>query len=259
MSIATIERVLSVHHWNESLFSFKTSRPAALRFRNGHFVMVGLMVDQKPVMRAYSIASPSTAEELEFFSIKVPDGRLTSRLQHVQPGDEVLVGRKPVGTLVLDDLRPGRNLYLLATGTGLAPFMSMVRDMEVYERFERVIVVHGVRYVSELAYARELEQDLPQHEYLGEMIRAQLKYYPTCTREPFRVTGRIPELIRSGRLAADLGLPQLSPETDRIMICGSVPALDDIRGVIDAMGFEASPATGEQGDYVFERAFAESK
>ncbi|MGE0348421.1 ferredoxin--NADP reductase [Hydrogenophaga sp.] len=257
MSAITTQRVTSVRHWNDTLFSFTTTRAPGLRFRNGHFVMVGLPVAGKPLMRAYSIASPNHAEELEFFSIKVPDGALTSRLQHLHEGDEVLVGSKAVGTLVLDDLRPGRHLYLLATGTGLAPFMSLVRDPEVYERFERVVLVHGVRYVSELAYAEDLQVNLPNDEYLGEQVARGLVYYPTCTREPFKVTGRIPDLIRSGRLAQDLGLPPLSPASDRVMICGNPPALAEIRAELDARGFEASPCTGEAGDYVFERAFVE--
>lgn len=257
MSTSTVERVTAVHHWNDELFSFTTTRSPGLRFRNGHFLMLGLPVDGRPVMRAYSIASPGHADELEFFSIKVPNGLLTSRLQHVREGDEVLVGRKAVGTLVLDDLRPGRTVYLLSTGTGLAPFMSIVRDPEVYDRFERVVLVHGVRYVSELAYADELQLRLPHDEHLGELVSRQLTYYPTCTREPFRVTGRIPDLLRSGQLARDLGLPPLSPEHDRVMICGNPSALVNIRAELDARGFVVSPGTGEVGDYVVERAFAE--
>lgn len=257
MSTTTLERVTSVRHWSGDLFSFTTTRAPSLRFRNGHFIMVGLSVDGRPLMRAYSIASPCHAEELEFFSIKVQSGMLTSRLQHVSEGDEVLVGKKAVGTLVLDDLRPGRTVYLLATGTGLAPFMSIVRDPEVYERFERVVLVHGVRYVSELAYAEELQCRLPTDDYLGEAVSRQFTYYPTCTREPFRVTGRIPELIRSGKLARDLGLPPLSPSHDRLMICGNPSALADIRAELDARGFAVSASTGEAGDYVYERAFVE--
>lgn len=257
MTAITTQRVTSVRHWNDTLFSFTTTRAPGLRFRNGHFVMVGLPVQGKPLMRAYSIASPGVAEELEFFSIKVQDGALTSRLQHLREGDEVLVGSKTVGTLVLDDLRPGRNVYLLATGTGLAPFMSIVRDPEIYERFERVVLVHGVRYVSELAYADELQTRLPADEYLGGLVSRGLVYYPTCTREPFRVTGRIPELIRSGKLTEDLGLPPLSPHSDRVMICGNPSALGDIRAELDGRGFEVSAGTGEQGDYVYERAFVE--
>ncbi|WP_038203255.1 ferredoxin--NADP reductase [Xenophilus azovorans] len=257
MSATTLECISSVRHWNDSLFSFTTTRAPGLRFRNGQFVMVGLPTEDRPLMRAYSIASPGHAEELEFFSIKVQDGALTSRLQHVREGDEVLVGRKAVGTLVLDDLRPGRTVYLLATGTGLAPFMSIVRDPEVYERFDRVVLVHGVRYVSELAYADELQSRLPSDAYLGEAVSRQLTYYPTCTREPFRVTGRIPDLIRSGKLACDLGLPPMSPESDRVMICGNPAALVDIRAELDARGFTVSAGTGEAGDYVYERAFVE--
>src|SRR6185503_19471839 len=188
-NIAT-ERVLHVHHWNDTLFSFRTTRDPALRFRNGHFVMLGLHVEGKPLMRAYSVASANHDEHLEFFSIKVPNGPLTSRLQHLKPGDEVIVGRKPVGTLVLDDLRPGRHLYLMSTGTGLAPFISIVQDLDAYERFEKVVLIHGVRQVSELAYADFIERELPDNEYIGEMVRDKLVYYPTVTREPFRHQGR---------------------------------------------------------------------
>lgn len=257
MSALTSERVLSVRHWSEGLFSFTTTRSAGLRFRNGHFVMIGLRVEGKPLLRAYSIASPSHAEHLEFLSVKVPHGQLTSRLQHLRPGDEVLVGSKPVGTLVLDDLRPGRHLYLLATGTGLAPFMSIVRDPEVYERFERVVLVHGVRHERELAYAHELSTGLRDDEYLGDMVRERLAYVPACTRDDFRTRGRITDLLASGTVNELCGLPSLSVQHDRAMVCGSVPALADLRALLDARGFVASPGTGEPGDYVFERAFAE--
>jgi ferredoxin--NADP+ reductase len=191
--MATIgsERVLSVRHWNETVFSFTTTRDATFRFENGHFVMVGLLVNDKPLMRAYSIASANHEEFLEFLSIKVAHGPLTSRLQHIKPGDEVLVSRKPTGTLVLHDLKPGRRLYLLSSGTGLAPFMSIIKDPETYARFEKVILVHGVRYRSELAYRDFIEWELTHHEYLGELVRNQLVYYPTVTRERFRYEGRI--------------------------------------------------------------------
>lgn len=253
----TTERVIDVHHWNDSLFSFRTSRGAALRFRNGHFIMIGLPVENKPLMRAYSIASANHEEHLEFFSIKVPDGPLTSRLQHLKPGDEIIVGSKPVGTLVVDDLNDGRNLYLLATGTGLAPFMSIIKDLEVYERFEKVILVHGVRQVSELAYADYIERELPKHEFLGDFIREQLLYYPTVTREPFRSQGRLTDLIASGKLCTDLGLPALDARLDRAMICGSPAMLNDTCALLDERGFRISPRQGERGDYVIERAFVE--
>jgi ferredoxin/flavodoxin---NADP+ reductase len=257
MSNIGTERVLSVQHWNESLFSFRTTRDPGLRFRNGHFVMLGLPVDGKPLMRAYSVASANHDEHLEFFSIKVPDGPLTSRLQHLQPGDEVIVGRKPVGSLVLDDLRPGRHLYLMSTGTGLAPFLSIVQDPETYERFEKVVLLHGVRQVSELAYAQFLEHGLPNHEVLGDWVRGKLIYHPTVTREPYRNQGRLTDVIESGQLFRDIGLPPLDPAVDRAMICGSAAMLKDSCRLLDARGFVISPRQGELGDYVIERAFVE--
>jgi len=257
MAAFNSERVLSVHHWNDTLFSFKTTRDPALRFHNGHFVMIGLEVDGKPLMRAYSIASANYEENLEFLSIKVPDGPLTSRLQHLQEGDSILVSKKPVGTLVVSDLKAGKNLFLFGTGTGLAPFMSIVKDPEVYERFEKVILVHGVRWVSELAYSRYLEDELPNNEYFGDMVRGKLVYYPTVTREEFRNRGRITDLIESGKLCDDIGLPPLNPETDRAMLCGSPHMLADVGQMLDARGFQVSPGVGQPGDYVVERAFVE--
>jgi ferredoxin--NADP+ reductase len=257
MALTATERVLHVHHWNQTLFSFRTTRDPALRFRNGHFVMLGLPVDGKPLMRAYSVASANHEEHLEFFSIKVPDGPLTSRLQHLQPGDQIIVGRKPVGSLVLDDLRPGKHLYLLSTGTGLAPFISIIQDPDTYERFDKVVLVHGVRQVDELAYAQFIEQQLPAHEFLGEVLRDKLVYYPTVTREAFRNQGRLTELLASGKLGADIGLPPLDPATDRAMICGSSAMLQDCCRLLDARGFQISPRQGELGDYVIERAFVE--
>jgi ferredoxin--NADP+ reductase len=257
MSTLGTERVLDVHHWNDTLFSFRTTRDPALRFRNGHFVMIGLPVQGKPLLRAYSVASANHEEHLEFLSIKVPDGPLTSRLQHLKPGDEIIVGRKPVGTLVVDDLRPGRHLYLLSTGTGLAPFMSIIKDPDVYERFEKVVLVHGVRTVSELAYSEYIQKELPEHEFLGEMLKDKLVYYPTVTREPFRNRGRLTELLDSGKLSQDVGLPPLDAGTDRAMICGNQAMLDDCCRLLDARGFHISPRQGEPGDYVIERAFVE--
>ena len=257
MAAFEAETVLTVHHWNESLFTFTTTRGTSLRFESGHFVMVGLEVDGKPLMRAYSIASAHYEEHLEFFSIKVPHGPLTSRLQHLQVGDSVLVGRKPTGTLVLTDLLPGRHCYLFATGTGLAPFMSIIRDPDTYERFDKVVLVHGVRKVDELAYADLIAQELPQHDHLGEQVRAQLIYYPTVTREPFRNQGRLPELIGNGKLCRDIGLPQIDPAGDRAMICGGPAMLKDMRQVLDDAGFTMSKGVGQAGDYVIERAFVE--
>ncbi|MBX6319926.1 ferredoxin--NADP reductase [Pigmentiphaga sp.] len=257
MAAFNTERVTSVHHWNDTLFSFRTTRDPALRFHNGHFVMIGLEVDGKPLMRAYSIASANYEEHLEFLSIKVPNGPLTSRLQHLKVGDSILVSRKPVGTLVVDDLLPGKNLYLFGTGTGLAPFMSIIKDPDVYERFEKVVLVHGVRWVSELAYADYISNELPNNEYFGELVREKLIYYPTVTREPFRNQGRITELLTSGKLAADIGLPPLNPEHDRAMLCGSPHMLADVGAILDGLGFKVSESTGHPGDYVVERAFVE--
>ncbi len=257
MAAFNTETVLSVHHWNDTLFSFKTTRDAALRFANGHFVMLGLEVNGKPLMRAYSVASPNYAEELEFLSIKVQDGPLTSRLQHLKEGDEILMSRKPVGTLVVDDLRAGRNLYLFGTGTGLAPYLSIIQDPETYERFEKVVLIHGVRYVSELAYRDFIETELPNNEYFGDLIREKLLYYPTVTREPFRNEGRITALINSGKLFSDLGLAELDPAHDRAMICGSPAMLDDISQLLNERGLQISPGVGQPGDYVIERAFVE--
>ena len=251
------ERVLDVHHWNDKLFSFRTTRSSGLRFDSGHFVMIGLRVDDKPLMRAYSIASAHYDEHLEFLSVKVPDGPLTSRLQHIHAGDDILVSRKPTGTLVLGDLKPGKRLYLLATGTGLAPFLSIVRDPETYERFDKVILCHGVRHASDLAYADYLTDELPQHEYLGEMVREQLIYYPTVTREPFANRGRITDAIVDGMLAETTGMPPLDPAEDRVMLCGSPEMLEDTSALLDGRGFQVSPRTRQQGDYVIERAFVD--
>ncbi|MBK5914180.1 ferredoxin--NADP reductase [Rhodocyclus purpureus] len=257
MSTIAAETVLSVHHWNDNLFSFRTTRNPGLRFTNGQFVMLGLEVNGRPLMRAYSIASANHEEHLEFFSIKVPDGPLTSRLQHLRPGDPLLLSRKPTGTLVLRDLKPGRRLFLFATGTGLAPFMSLIHDPETYERFEKVILVHGVRWQNELAYHDYIEEELPQHEFLGEMVSEQLVYYPTVTREAFRNQGRQTDLIRSGKLFADIGETPLDPATDRAMICGSPSMLKEISALLDGYGFHISPHIGVAGDYLIERAFVE--
>jgi ferredoxin--NADP+ reductase len=251
------ERVLSVHHWNSTLFSFTTTRDPAFRFVNGHFVMVGLVVDGKPLMRAYSIASANYDEFLEFFSIKVAHGPLTSRLQHLRVGDEVLVSRKATGTLTLHDLRPGRHLYLLGTGTGLAPFLSIIKDPETYHRFEKIVLVHGVRQVDELAYREVITEELPSNEYFGENVRDKLIYYPTVTREKFTNQGRLTDLIRTGRLFQGVGLPALDPAVDRVMVCGSPAMLKDTCQLLDEIGFRISPRIGEPGDYVIERAFVE--
>ncbi|NLB13669.1 MAG: ferredoxin--NADP reductase [Gammaproteobacteria bacterium] len=257
MSAFDVEKVLHVHHWTRDYFSFRTTRGAGLRFENGQFVMIGLPVDGKPLMRAYSVASANWEEEMEFFSIKVAHGPLTSRLQHLKVGDEILVGRKPTGTLLISDVHPGRNLYLLATGTGLAPYLSIIKDPDTYERFERVILTHGVRQVEDLAYRDYVTQELPKHEYLGEMVSRQLLYYPAVTREEFQHRGRLTDLLESGRMMQDLGIEPLDPEHDRAMICGSPQMLADFRRILDARGFTSSPRIGTAGEYVFERAFVE--
>ena len=252
---ADAERVLSVHRWTDDYFSFRTTRDPGLRFENGQFVMVGLEVDGRLVRRAYSMASANWEEELEFFSIAAPDGELTSRLVHVRPGDRVHVGRKPVGTLLLDDLSPGRTLWMLATGTGLAPFLALIKDPACYERFERVVLVHGVRRAADLAYRDLVERELPRHEYLGDAVRDGLTYAPVVSREPFERRGRITDLLADGRLEASVGLPAIDPGADRLMLCGGPAVLADLRALLDARGFAASPSIGEPGDYVFERAF----
>lgn len=255
MAALNSERVLSVRHWNNSLFSFTTTRDRALRFENGQFVMIGLAQERKPLLRAYSIVSANHEDYLEFFSIKVPDGPLTSQLQHLKTDDEVLVSRKPTGTLLITDLHPGRNLYLLSTGTGLAPFLSIVRDPATYERFERVIVLHGVRYIDDLAYHDLLSHALPNDELLGDMISAQMHYYPVVSREPFDNCGHVTTLLDAGKVTDDLGLEPLDPRHDRAMICGSPAMLEDSATLLDARGFEVSPHIGAPGDYVIERAF----
>ena len=251
------ERVLAVHHWTDTQFSFTTTRDRGLRFENGQFLMVGLSVEGRPLLRAYSIASSNYEDHLDFLSIKVPDGPLTSKLQHVAPGDIVLVSRKPTGTLVLHDLKPGRRLYLLSTGTGAAPFLSLIGDPEIYERFEAVVLVHGVRWARETGVVRASLERLERHELLGPKVRAQLRYFPTVTREPYVHRGRLTALIESGRLTRALALPPLDPATDRVMVCGSPAMLSDTSKLLDARGFHISPRSGEPGDYVIERAFVQ--
>jgi len=251
------EKILSVHHWNDTLFSFKTTRQDGLRFENGQFVMIGLEVDGRPLARAYSVASPNYDEHLEFLSIKVQDGPLTSRLQHIKIGDELLISRKPTGTLVIHDLKPAKNLYLFSTGTGLAPYISLIQDIEVYDRFEKVILVHGVRKINDLAYKDFIENELPKNEFFGEEIKNKLIYYPTVTREPFKNEGRLTDLIKSGKLFQDIGLDKMNPKDDRAMICGSAEMLKDTQDLLDSMNFIVSPRIGEPGDYVIEHAFVE--
>ncbi|MES2415580.1 MAG: ferredoxin--NADP reductase [Pseudomonadota bacterium] len=256
MSAFNEERVLSVHHWTDKLFTFTTTRDTSLRFSNGHFTMIGLRVNDKPLLRAYSIVSANYEEHLEFLSIKVPDGPLTSRLQHIKVGDSIIVGKKPTGTLLIDYLLPGKRLYLLSTGTGLAPFMSVIRDPATYEAFEQVILVHGVRQADELAYHDMVLDHLPQHEFLGEMIQKQLLYYPTVTRESYRNMGRVTDLMESGKMFEDLKLPNLDVANDRVMICGSPHMLKDLKHMLETRGFKEGTTT-TPGDFVIERAFAE--
>jgi ferredoxin/flavodoxin---NADP+ reductase len=256
MSAFNEEKVLGVHHWTDRLFTFKTTRDASLRFSNGHFTMIGLRVNGKPLLRAYSIVSANYEDHLEFLSIKVPDGPLTSRLQHIQPGDTIVVGRKPTGTLLIDYLLPGKRLFLLSTGTGLAPFMSIVRDPDTYNKFEQIILVHGVRQKDELAYHDMLVEHLPAHEFLGEMVTSQLRYYPTVTREAYRNMGRVTDLIQTGKMFKDLDMPQFDAKEDRVMICGSPGMLRDLKHMLEERGFNEGN-TSKPGDFVIERAFAE--
>ena len=256
MSNLHSETVLDVRHWTDTLFSFRCTRDPAFRFLSGQFAMIGLPVDGKPLLRAYSMASAAYDEQLEFFSIKVPDGPLTSRLQHLRPGDQVLVGKKAVGTLVQDSLVPGRTLYLLGTGTGLAPFASIVQDPEPYDRFEHIVLVHGCRHVAELEYGERLVASLQRNEHIGELVGPKLRYYPTATREAFRNTGRITTLLESGKLAADLGLPPFGPADDRVMLCGSEVFLADMVKLLDGRGFQEG-SHAQAGTYVIEKAFVE--
>ncbi len=257
MAALSTERVLDVRHWTDTQFTFTTTRDRGLRFENGQFVMVGVEVDSRPILRAYSIASANHEEHLQFLSIKVPDGPLTSRLQHIRQGDPILISRKPTGTLVLHDLKPGKRLYLLSTGTGAAPFMSVIRDPEVYERFEHVVLVHGVRWIKEAAVTKHVIAELRRDEFLGDSVRAKLHYYPTITREPHPNRGRLTTLIESGKLFRDLGLPALDPGNDRLMVCGSPQMLADTCALLDSSGFAMSNHIGDPGDYVIERAFVQ--
>ncbi|MFD1624777.1 ferredoxin--NADP reductase [Azospirillum griseum] len=256
MSNLIQERVLRVHHWTDTLFTFTTTRDPSFRFLPGQFTMIGLEVNGRPLLRAYSLVSAHYEETLEFFSIKVPDGPLTSRLQHLKEGDTVLVNRKATGTLISDNLTPGRNLYLLSTGTGLAPFLSIIKDPELYEKYERVILTHGTRTVAELAYDDLIQHELPENEFFGEQVKEKLLYYPTVTREPFRNSGRLTTLMETGKLYSDLGLPELDPAHDRVMICGSPAMLAETSAMMERKGFVMG-TNGEPGNYVIEKAFVE--
>ena len=258
MATYTTERVLCVRHWSDRLFSFRTTRDPAFRFENGQFVMLGLQDGERRLVRAYSIASANHEDELEFYSIKVPNGPLTSRLQHIVPGDPLVISAKPTGTLVLRDLKPGRRLFMLATGTGVAPFMGLIRDPEVYESFEQVILVRGGRVAADLSYAEASVALVHDDPDLGPLAASQLVDYPSLTREPCAHFGRITTLLEAGRVCGDLGLPALDPATDRVMVCGSMRMIADLRSLLDARGFAVSEGIGEPGDYVIERAFVDA-
>ncbi|MFN3281303.1 MAG: ferredoxin--NADP reductase [Tabrizicola sp.] len=249
------QTVTSVKHWTDRLFSFRVTRPQSLRFRSGEFVMIGLLDDRgKPLLRAYSIASPAWDEELEFYSIKVPDGPLTSRLQHIQPGDEIILRPKPVGTLVHDALLPGKRLWFLATGTGIAPFASLMREPETYEKYEQVIMMHTCREVAELEYGRQLVESLKDDPLIGEMVGDKLVYYPTTTREPFHHMGRVTDNLSSGKVFADLGLPKMNAQEDRAMVCGSLAFNIDVKAILEGFGLREG-ANSDPKEFVVEKAF----
>ena len=254
------QTVTWVKHWTERLFSFRVTRPRSLRFRSGEFVMIGLLDDAgKPLLRAYSIASPAWADELEFYSIKVPDGPLTSRLQHIQPGDQIILRPKPVGTLVLDALLPGRRLWFFATGTGIAPFASLMRDPDTYERYDEVIMMHTCRTANELEYGRQLVESLPEDPLIGEFVGEKLRYYPSTTRDDFHTRGRITENLKSGKVFKDLelGIDRLDPAEDRGMVCGSLPFNTDMKAILEGWGLKEG-ANSEPAEYVVEKAFVSS-
>ena len=249
------QTITAVKHWTDRLFSFRVTRPQSLRFRSGEFVMIGLLGENgKPILRAYSIASPSWDDELEFYSIKVPDGPLTSKLQNIKVGDDIILKTKPVGTLVLDALVPGKRLFMLSTGTGFAPFASLTRDPETYEKFDEVIVTHTCRDVAELDYSKNLIGSLADDPLIGEFVEGKLRYYPTTTQENSENMGRITHLIESGKVFSDLGIEDLNPETDRVMLCGSMGFNTDLREILEARGFEEG-ANSKPATFVLEKAF----
>jgi ferredoxin/flavodoxin---NADP+ reductase len=255
MTLPDAQTVTSVKHWTDRLFSFRVTRPASLRFRSGEFVMIGLMGDTgKPLLRAYSIASPAWDEELEFYSIKVPDGPLTSKLQHIQPGDQIILRPKPVGTLVHDALLPGKRLWLLSTGTGFAPFASLLREPETYEKYEQVIMMHTCREVAELEYGRQLVEGLQDDPLIGDMVAGRLIYYPTTTREAFHQMGRVTDNLSSGKVFADLGLPAMHPSDDRAMVCGSLAFNVDVKAILEGFGLTEG-ANSDPQQFVVEKAF----
>ncbi len=249
------QTVTKVTHWTDTLFSFRVARPRSLRFRSGEFVMLGLLGENgKPLLRAYSIASPAWDDELEFYSIKVPDGPLTSRLQHIKPGEEIILRTKPTGTLVLDALLPGKRLWLFATGTGIAPFASLIRDPETYERYDEVILMHTCRAQAELEYGRQFVDSLEDDPLIGEFVDGKLRYYPTTTQEDGPLTGRVTDNLTSGKVFEDLGVPPIDPAHDRAMICGSIGFNADMKTILEERGLnEGSNST--PAEYVVERAF----
>ncbi|AGF48348.1 ferredoxin--NADP+ reductase [Candidatus Kinetoplastibacterium oncopeltii TCC290E] len=255
MNNINIERIIDIHHWSEKIFSFRTTRNRSFRFSNGHFVMIGLMSNNKPLMRAYSIASANYEEHLEFLSIKIPNGLLTSKLKQLKVGDEILVNNKSVGTLVIGNLKPGKRLFLFATGTGLAPFLSIIKDYKVYEVFEKIILIHSVRFINELAYKHMIEEQLPNNELIGNEVRDKLIYYPTVTQQDFCSNFRITDLINSNEFFNKIGMPKINCKTDRAMICGSPQALIDISKILNELDFRVSSNSNGIGDYVIERAF----
>ena len=251
------QTVTNVTHWTDRLFSFRVTRPRSLRFRSGEFVMIGLLGDNgKPLLRAYSIASPAWDDELEFYSIKVPDGPLTSKLQHIQPGDQIILRPKPVGTLVLDALLPGKRLWFFATGTGIAPFASLMRDPDTYERYDEVIMMHTCREQAELEYGRKLVESLPDDPLIGEFVQGKLRYYPTTTRDDGPAKGRITDNLLSGKVFSDLGIPGISKETDRAMVCGSLAFNTDMKDVLEGFGLSEG-ANSDPAEYVVEKAFVD--
>ncbi|AGF46907.1 ferredoxin--NADP+ reductase [Candidatus Kinetoplastibacterium desouzaii TCC079E] len=252
------EIVIKIHHWNDKLFSFQTTRNKSFRFENGHFVMIGLNIKNNIIMRAYSIVSANYDDYLEFFSIKIPNGKLTSHLKNLKVGDEILVSNKSVGTLTINNLKHGKNLYLLATGTGLAPFISIIKDLSTYERFEKVILVHSVRNKSDLAYKDDIENHFNQHEILDSLIAEKLIYYPTVTQELFENNKRITDLLMFDNFFLKIRMPKLNPDNDRVMICGNSQALIDISNILNKIGFKISNGINKPGDYVIEKAFVEN-
>jgi ferredoxin/flavodoxin---NADP+ reductase len=256
MAAFSTETVLEVKHWTDNLFSFKTTRGTALRFQSGQFIMIGLEVDGKPLTRAYSVTSAPYDEFLEFYSIKVPNGPLTSRLQHIESGSSVLVGTKPVGTLLLDNLLPGRNLWLLSTGTGIAPFGSVLKDPATYAKFSKIVLVHGCRFAKDLEYGKDLVNKILEHALVGEEATQQLVYLTTLTREPHAVNGRISTLLAEGQLGPQAGVDELDPALDRVMLCGGPEMLTDLDQLLKDRGFKEG-SSSEPADYVIEKAFVE--